>query len=187
MGNAKQVAWEADTLHGEAGYRYRNIFLSSSREQHISLHTMMDQNRQGEHPHGMWTHDTAYPTIHEMIWAYAARACRRIERNSHHIVAFQNQGNGRLYYRLRLSTTHHLGMADAEGSRDLQSQIKGFWYTYTQYADIIFDTWPTTASGNDVFSVVTFYPVSPPAPLDKGITAQFFEAKDYEAFQKKRH
>lgn len=186
MGKAKQVTWEADILHGKQGFRYRSIFLSSQREQHISLHTIMNKDRQGEHPHGMWIHDPHYPSIDEMIWAYTARACRRIERGSHHIITRQNQSYGRTYFRLRLSTTGHIGIADAEGSRNLQPRIKGFWYEYTQFADIVFEPQAETDNGHKVYSVVTFFPVSPPSPLGSGSTAQFFEAKDYEEFHKKR-
>ncbi|MDH1263705.1 hypothetical protein [Pseudomonas sp. GD03944] len=187
MGKAKQVTWENDTLNGEQGCRYRSIFLSTFREHHIGLHTIMDANRQGEHPHGMWIYDTSYPNIDEMIWAYAARACRRIERNSHHIITHTLQHNGRLYYRLRLSTTANVGIADAEGSRNLQPRIKGFWYTHTQFADIVFEPRSTTDNGHHVYSIVTFFPVSPPSPWDHGTTAQFFEAKDYSDYQKNRH
>jgi hypothetical protein len=185
VGRAKIVEWTADTLNKEAGYRYRDIFLSTSREEHLRTHTFMSADRQGEHAHGVWQLDSqGYPNLDEMIWAYAARAARRIVRKSQHIVDSQTQGNGRLYYRLRLSTTHFIGIADGEKWRDMQATDRGLWYTYTQYADIVFAPAAQTDSGALVYPIVTFFPVSPPD--SKGMIAQFYESKEYQPYVQKR-
>lgn len=184
MSKAKQVAWIADRLNGEDGYRYNEIFLTAYREQHLRLHTIMDADRQGVDPHGMWMWDTYYPNIDEMIWAYAARCARRIKRNSHNILIMQQQSYGRVYYRIRLSSADHIGIADIQDSRDLQGRIRGLWYGHTQYADIVFNPPATTDSGVLVYPVVTFFPVYPPA--GQGSVAEFYGSKDYAEFNKKR-
>ncbi|GHD56183.1 hypothetical protein [Jeongeupia chitinilytica] len=184
MSRAKVVEWEMDTLNGEQGWRYQNAFMTSYRAHHILLHTIMDPNRQGVQPHGMWIRDYHYSSLDEMIWAYAAKCVRRINSVSSRVTQTINQTNGRYYYRVRLSTDAHVGIADIESDRALNWNIRGLWYAYTQYADIVFDPLAHTDSGHAVYPIVTFYPVQAGDIHASGLS--FIESADYQTFNQRR-